>query len=114
MTTQDAPEPQVSECPVVTTVSVSVDLNDPAVAEALEPLIRTAWVAGYRTRRDAAAYSDISATYTDWRGWGPGFRLPGGAHFRQKVEFLERVLGVSSTERARPRWSWRRNLEGGQ
>jgi hypothetical protein len=78
------------------TVTVQVDIESGDLIGVIEQLVAESFSAGHA---HAARQADqtpenrmtVEQAYEDWRGWGPGARLPGGSAFREAVELHERV-----------------------
>lgn len=79
-------------------VTITVDLDDPALRNTIEEIIRESYCAGYaRGECDADRYDSPKAAYEDWRAFGPGVRLPGGQHVWLRV-MLERSAAAARAQ----------------
>lgn len=72
-------------------VTVRVDLESPGIVEQIAVLIQLAFIEGANTALTWKPTTigqplSIDDIYEDWRAYGPGARLPGGAVFRRELE----------------------------
>lgn len=60
---------------------------DRAVTRMFEDMFKMAFLHGWRCRQRVEDYpgapADEDSAYVDWRAYGPGVTLPGGAEFRR-------------------------------
>lgn len=81
---------------VPTTITVHVDVESGDLREVIEQVVRQSFHAGHahaarQLDQEPENRMTVEQAYEDWRGWGPGARLPGGSAFREAVELHERV-----------------------
>lgn len=78
------------------TVTVQVDIESGDLAGVIEQIVAHSFREGYahglrQADQEAGNRIAVEQAYEDWRGWGPGARLPGGSAYRERRETLERV-----------------------
>ena len=78
------------------TVTVTVDIESGELLPVIEQIVKAAFDAGHahanrQLDQEPENRMTVAQAYEDWRGWGPGARLPGGSAFREAVELHERV-----------------------
>lgn len=77
-------------------ITVQVDIESGDLVAVIENLVRESFHAGHQHAARQVSQTPenrmtVEQAYEDWRGWGPGARLPGGSAFREAVELHERV-----------------------
>jgi len=75
----------MAEIPKV--ITIKVELDQPALREAIEQIVAQAFAGGYasglrRADQEPGNRMALEQAYEDWRGFGPGQQLPGGREFR--------------------------------
>jgi hypothetical protein len=80
------------------TVTVHIDIESGDLAGVVEQIVAQSFAQGYahglrQADQEPGNRIAVEQAYEDWRGWGPGARLPGGSAFRERTEALERMAG---------------------
>jgi hypothetical protein len=80
------------------TVTVHIDIESGDLAGVVEQIVAQSFAQGYahglrQADQEPGNRIAVEQAYEDWRGWGPGARLPGGSVFRERTEALERMAG---------------------
>lgn len=78
----------MAEIPKV--ITLKVELDQPALREAIEQIIETAFRGGFeqglaQAEQEPGNRMVVEQSYEDWRGFGPGQRMPGGREYRYRV-----------------------------
>lgn len=77
-------------------ITVQVDIESGDLVTVIENLVKESFHQGFahanrQLDQTPENRMTVEQAYEDWRGWGPGARLPGGSAFREAVELHERV-----------------------
>lgn len=86
------------------TITVHVDVESGDLAGVIEQIVAHSFREGYahglrQADQEAGNRIAVEQAYEDWRGWGPGARLPGGSAYRAAVEEAEHSRRVYVDDR---------------